>query len=109
MTQSPKDTNDMNLVQEIFSEEERTQLLLEVSEVVYRGVMRKVWNALDVTQQDALHALVEESNEEPDNVEKREAVTLYIKEHVPLYEKYLEEESQAFLRTQEEVYGELSS
>jgi hypothetical protein len=45
---------------------EQDELNAEIGEVVFAGVMRRVWDVLDLHQQDALMSLLKESEQDPD-------------------------------------------
>jgi hypothetical protein len=90
-------------------EEERNELLAEIGEIVHRGVMQKAWNILDLAKQDALTELLEASNLDPDNDEKRDAVDQFMQAEVPDLERYIREEVATLKKAHEDLYGELTS
>lgn len=83
-------------------QEEQDALNADIGEVVFAGVMRRVWESLDYHQQDALLALLKESEQNPGNEEKLTALATFLDTQVPDFTKYIHTEVEA-LRT---VYRE---
>lgn len=90
-------------------EEERSELLSDIGEVVFEAAMRKTLQNLPPEKQDALIALFDASTADPQNEQKAQAIEAYLKEHAPDFERYLVEESASFRETQQQIYGELTS
>ena len=90
-------------------EEERDAFLAEVGAVLFRGVMRRVWNSLDRAKQDTLTSLLDASGDDPDNEEKGRALEDFMKKNVPDYAHFVEQEVAELRATQEDIFGELMS
>ncbi len=94
---------------ESLPKEEQELFLADIGEVIYEGVMQRVYDALSLGQQDTLTRLMDESSREPDNEEKHVAVMKFISEQVPELERYITEEVDALKQTQEEIYKEMTA
>ena len=88
--------------------EEQELFLADIGEVIYEGVMQRVYDALSLGQQDTLMRLMDESAAEPENEEKHAAVMNFIGEQVPDLERYITEEINALKQAQEEVFKEMT-
>lgn len=85
---------------------EQDELHADIGEVVFLGAMRRVWDALDYHQQDALTALLKESEDDPDNAEKRTKLATFLDSHVPDFPAYVRAEVEALTRTHNEIVGD---
>ncbi len=94
---------------DILPEDERDELLADVGEVVFRAVMRRVWDTLTPERQDELLARMEASNAEPENEKLREEMDAFLKENVPDLDRFVREEGASLLETQRSIYGEIAS
>ena len=94
---------------DLLPEDERNALLSDIGEVIFRGVMHKVWNSLDPTTQDQLTQLFDASNEDPENEQKREAIDQFLTANVPDLKLYVSQEVEALKTAQQDVYGEIMS
>ena len=92
----------------MLSEEERNELLADIGEVVFDAVMRRVWDALDADGQDELTKLFEASSDDPENDEKRERIDTFLKERVPDFERFVQEETEKLRAAEEKIRGELN-
>ena len=84
-------------------------LLVEVGETIFLGVMHRVRQVLDLGAQERLAVLLDESAADPENVQKREGIDTFLKEKVYDLERFITEEVESFRRTQEQIYGEITS
>lgn len=91
------------------ADESQRDLLLEVGETVFMGVMDRVRQVLAIADQETFALLLDESSADPGNAQKREAVDTFLKEKVPDLERFITEEVESFKRTQEQIYGEITS
>jgi len=90
-------------------EHEREDLLIALSDVVFKTVMRKVRLSLDTQNQQKLTVLLEASADDPENEDKVEAIQEFIVEHVPDFERYVAEQVEDIRKRYEEKRAELSS
>jgi Fe-S cluster biosynthesis and repair protein YggX len=87
--------------------EDQDELNAELGEVIFMGVMRRVWDTLDFHQQDALMALLRESELNPESDEKRAALASFLDTQVPDFPKYVQVEVEAILAAQREARADL--
>jgi hypothetical protein len=73
-------------------EEARDELYAALSEVVYKGVMRKTRLSLDTKNQQVFTELLEASADDPENEEKLAAIEDFIAKNVPDYDRYVTEQ-----------------
>lgn len=88
---------------------ERDELLESIGEVLFQGVMLRVFEVLNEEEQDALSVLFDASNADPDNEEKRDELHQYIAEHVPQFDAFLGEEIALLKKAYEENRGALEN
>ena len=82
---------------------DQDELSAEMGEVVFTAVMRRVWDALDFHQQDALASLFTESNADPESAEKKMAIATFLDTQVPDFSRYVKEELES-LRTNHQQF-----
>ena len=104
-TSQPDLLADLGL--EHLNEEERTELVGEIGEVILRGVMRKAWNVLSLKEQEELTALLEASAADQGSDEKHAAIDTFLKEHVADLPRYVSDEVEAFKKAQRNAVSEL--
>ncbi len=95
---------DMGL--DILPEEERNELLADITEVLFHAVMRRVWEALTPEHQNELFRLFEGGNDDPDTAGRRERVDRFLEEHVPDLARFVKEECESLLAAQRSAYEE---
>lgn len=83
-------------------------LLDTIGEVIFQGVMLRVFETLDETKQEKLTELFEASNQDVENDEKREAIYAFVNEHVPDFETFVREEVELLQSAEAEVTAELA-
>lgn len=91
---------------ETLPEELRDELAAITGETVLTGVMRKVWDTLDLRQQDVLMSLLRENELDPENDEKFTAIADFLNTHVPDFAKYVHEEVNALMKAYHGALGE---
>jgi hypothetical protein len=89
-------------------EPERNEILSDISKLIYSGAMHKAFAVLDEGQQDELMALMAASNAERGNSKAREQVETFLRENVPDFNRFLEQESSAFFEKQHRLYKEIT-
>ena len=85
---------------------ERDELNAAVGEIILVGVMRRVWDDLELDQQDALTALFEASEQDPENEEKRASIATFLDTQVPRFAEYVHDEYQELKQVQEQAQSE---
>jgi len=88
---------------------DQQDLLVEVGETIFMGVMHRVRQVLDLGNQKAFAILLDESSGDPENAQKRQVIDTFLKTNVPDLERFITEEVESFKRTQEQIYGEITS
>lgn len=78
-------------------EEERDAFLEEVGELVMKAILRKTWIDLDSEKRDILTKLLEESDSDPENEKKSDAVLVFLDEHVERIGEYAKAEMEKLL------------
>lgn len=96
--------NDLGL--DALPAEDRDELNAEIGEVVFAGVMRRVWDKLDFHQQDALMALLRESERDSESNEKRTAIATFLDTQVPEFAEYVREELDAIVQAHKEALND---
>jgi hypothetical protein len=93
---------------ESLPKEEQELFLADIGEVIYEGVMQRVYESLSLGQQDTLVRLMDESAQEPENEEKHAAVMKFIGEQVPELERFITEEVDLLKQAQQEIFEEMT-
>lgn len=77
---------------ENLSSDERDEFLEDFGDTVMKSIFRKSWFELDSAKRNILGDLLQESDDDPENVEKHEAVLFFLDEHVHNIRQYAEKE-----------------
>ena len=85
---------------------EQDELNADIGEVVFAGVMRRVWDVLDLHQQDALMSLLRQSEQDPNNEERRNALTTFLDTQVPDFGSYVQDELNALTQAHREAQSD---
>ncbi|MBP9750143.1 MAG: hypothetical protein KBD21_05435 [Candidatus Pacebacteria bacterium] len=88
--------------------DEWEELLAETGEHLFSRVIQRVWYTLDYTAQDKLLGLFEASTEDSESTEKQEAIFSFLAEHVPDFDRFVNEEAATLRRVYEEVHTEVA-
>lgn len=78
-------------------EAEQEAFLEQVGELVMKAVLRKAWIDLDSEKRDTLTKLLEESDADPENEKKSDAVLTFLDEHVERVGEYAKAEMESLL------------
>ncbi len=84
-------------------EEEQEAFLDQVGELVMKAVLRKAWIELDSEKRDTLTKLIEESDADPENEKKSDAVLVFLDEHVARVAEYAKTEMETLLTAYREA------
>lgn len=87
--------------------EERDILITELGEVVFAGVLQKVWSDLDLDKQDALTALLHAIEEKPEDESRQASLVQFLETQAPDYREHVVKEIDAFRKKYKEMLGEL--
>lgn len=90
-------------------EEERNKFLEDVGELVMKAVFRKAWIELDSTKREILTKLLEESDADPENEEKQNAILQFLDTHVEKLREYAKKEIESIEQVYRETKEELES
>jgi hypothetical protein len=86
--------------------EVQEDFLEDIGEAVMGSIFNKAWSELDSKKQDELNALLEESTKNPDDVEKREAVLLFLDDNMINLTAFIEKELEMLQKSYREKRDE---
>ena len=104
--------NSQNTTLELFdiqdlSQKEQEEFLMDIGDLIMKSVLKKAWMLLDADETEELTVLLEESQNNPEDAKKIEAVFEYLNRHINNLEEMirseLEELNKSYKQTRDEL------
>jgi len=104
--------NSNNTTIQFFDLENETKdiqedFLDDIGEVIMEALLLKAWSELDTEKRERLTALLEISDEEPENEEKREAVLTFLDKNVVNIQGFVKKEFEDIQTSYKQIRDEI--
>jgi len=90
------------------SKEEYEEFAEEIGEVIMQKILRKAWVELDSSKRDVLTSLLENSEADPEDGVKQEAVFAFLNTHMTNLPDFVSRELEAIEQTYRETRDQVS-
>lgn len=89
------------------SQEEQEDFFQDIGELVMQKILHKAWAELSSAKKDELTELLEESEDDPENSDKQDAILIFLDKHIPNVREIVAEELEEIQNTFREYRDEL--
>ena len=89
------------------SSESQEEFFAELGEIIFDSIMNKAWTELDTKKSEELNSLLEESNDNPKDEKKREAIFNYLDKHLVNLQGFVKNEVEEIQKTYKTIRDEI--
>lgn len=89
------------------SQEEQEEFFQDLGELVMQKIIHRAWAELSSSKKDELTELLEESEDDPENADKQDAVLIFLDKNIPTVREIASEELEEIQKTFREYRDEL--